>query len=66
MFPITLVLPRRKVQDGVSAGVLAITADGIDISLLVRGARDQDNPYHCYHYYLEVSITVMKNTCLPI
>ena len=29
-FPITLVLPRIKVQDGVLAGVLAITADGID------------------------------------
>ena len=30
MFPITLVLPRIKVQDGVLTGVLAITADGID------------------------------------
>ena len=28
MFPITLVLPRSKVQDGVLAGVLAITAAG--------------------------------------
>ena len=30
VFPITLVLPRRKVQDGVSTGVLTITAAGID------------------------------------
>ena len=31
--------------------------------LPVRGERDQENPYHCSHHYLEVSITVIPKPC---
>ena len=39
MFPITLFLPRIKVQDGVSAGVLDITVAGISNVASSKGGK---------------------------
>ena len=64
VFHVSPILPISKDQDGVSAGFLGITNNGIsEISYGGRGAREHQNMYQRHQDSLEVGIDVISNPC---
>ena len=61
MFPIASILPISRVQGGVLDGVGGITVSGVTkFASRFVGAREKDNLYWRYWYYLELGIVMMS------